>query len=253
LGPVKFFRTDAAGSRGILAGALLLVASTAMASANDRIAIGADAGAPASTRLTDSGPISDGRMSPDNNQSRAHLKLAEPPRQVAISIGADAATAGPGRFPVRSQVAGRALMVAFSSSPIVSGGGRLGGLPNGLPLAAARLSSVFGWRNDPIRGGSRRHAGIDLAASVGSPVFATSDGVISTAGWDGGYGLLVSIAHGSGVQTRYGHLSRVNVAVGQTVAKGEVIGFVGSTGRSTGPHVHYEVRLNGVAVDPLSH
>lgn len=143
-------------------------------------------------------------------------------------------------------------MVAFASSPIPSGERGIGRLPSGIPLAGARLSSAFGWRNDPMEGGSRRHAGIDLAASAGTPVVATSDGVISGAGWDGGYGLLVSIAHGSGVQTRYGHLSRLNVAVGQTVARGDVIGFVGSTGRSTGPHVHYEVRVNGVAIDPLA-
>ena len=92
---------------------------------------------------------------------------------------------------------------------------------------------------------------MDLAAPYGSPIVATADGVIGTAGWSGGYGLLVAISHGDGVQTRYGHLSRLNVAAGQQVRRGDVIGFVGSTGESTGPHVHYEVRVNGTAIDPL--
>lgn len=253
MGPGDFIRSEAAGPGGILTGAVLLVALTATASANDQVSTRAYAATPALTQLTDSARVSDGALSPEDRTSRTHLRLVEPPTPVTISIGADVATGGQGRFPVRSYVAGRALMVAFATSPILSPERGIGSLPYGLPLAAARLSSVFGWRNDPFRGGSRRHAGIDLAASAGSPVIATSDGVISMAGWDGGYGLLVSIAHGGGVQTRYGHLSRLNVAVGQAVARGDVIGFVGSTGRSTGPHVHYEVRVNGVAIDPLSH
>jgi murein DD-endopeptidase MepM/ murein hydrolase activator NlpD len=140
--------------------------------------------------------------------------------------------------------------VVFSRSPApaLARGGAL--LPDGLPVSA-RLTGRFGMRAHPISGGMRAHSGVDLAAPYGSPIVATADGVIGTAGWSGGYGLLVAISHGGGVQTRYGHLSRLNVAAGQQVRRGDVIGFVGSTGESTGPHVHYEVRVNGVATDPL--
>jgi murein DD-endopeptidase MepM/ murein hydrolase activator NlpD len=113
------------------------------------------------------------------------------------------------------------------------------------------LTSGFGERWHPLRGGYRFHAGVDLAAPTGSPLAATSDGVVTRAGYAGGYGLLITIDHGGGIETRYGHLSGVSVAVGQQVRAGQLIGFVGSTGESTGPHVHYEVRVNGRAVNPL--
>ena len=96
------------------------------------------------------------------------------------------------------------------------------------------------------------HSGIDLAAPAGSPVYATAGGTVSFANWSGGYGLLVAIDNGGQVQTRFGHLSRIFVTPGQTVAKGQIVGLVGSTGRSTGPHLHYEVRRGGAAVNPLA-
>lgn len=141
------------------------------------------------------------------------------------------------------------LTLAKSRSQSMS---RLSAAPfsGGIPLAAARLTSGFGMRRDPLLGGRRAHSGIDLGAPIGSPVIATADGVVRTANWVGGYGLLVALEHGGGTQTRYGHLSRLNVFGGQAVRKGDVIGFVGSTGRSTGPHLHYEVRVNGRAVNP---
>jgi murein DD-endopeptidase MepM/ murein hydrolase activator NlpD len=123
-------------------------------------------------------------------------------------------------------------------------------LPSRMPVAAYRLTSSFGLRQHPLLGGLREHSGVDLAAPMGSPIYATSDGVVGAASWRGGYGLSVSLEHGGGVETRYGHLSRLNVAAGQQVRKGDIIGLVGSTGLSTGPHLHYEVRLNGRAVDP---
>ncbi len=122
--------------------------------------------------------------------------------------------------------------------------------PSGMPVSSAWMSSGFGMRGHPILGGRRLHAGIDLAAPMGTPIYATSDGVVSEANWRGGYGLLVALEHGAGLQTRYGHMSRMAVSPGQRVRKGEVIGYVGSTGRSTGPHVHYETRINGQAVNP---
>jgi murein DD-endopeptidase MepM/ murein hydrolase activator NlpD len=126
-----------------------------------------------------------------------------------------------------------------------------GSLPSRMPVASYGLTSGFGMRQHPLLGVVREHSGIDLAAPLGSPIYATSDGIVSTANWRGGYGLFVSLDHGGGVQTRYGHMSQLNVTAGQQVHKGDVIGRVGSTGLSTGPHLHYEIRLNGQAVNPL--
>ena len=123
-------------------------------------------------------------------------------------------------------------------------------IPSRNPLDGARLSSGYGSRIHPVLGGRRGHKGIDLAAPTGTPIYATADGVVSKAKWFSSYGLYVSIEHGGKLQTRYAHMSRLNVADGQRVKKGDVIGFVGSTGRSTGPHLHYEVRVDGVAVNP---
>ena len=123
---------------------------------------------------------------------------------------------------------------------------------DGRPLASMALTSRFGMRSHPILGGVRMHSGVDLAAPAGSPVYATAAGVVSFANWSGGYGLLVVVDHGGQLQTRFGHLSRLLVSPGQTVARGQVLGLVGSTGRSTGPHLHYEVRRGGFAVNPLA-
>jgi len=124
-------------------------------------------------------------------------------------------------------------------------------IPSRVPIADITMTSGFGMREHPILGGRRKHDGVDLAAPIGTPVHATADGVVSRASWFGGYGLCVQIEHGGKLETRYGHMSRLNVADGQVVHKGDVIGFVGSTGRSTGPHLHYEVRVDGTAVNPL--
>ena len=114
------------------------------------------------------------------------------------------------------------------------------------------ISSRFGWRGDPITGVGRRHAGIDLPSRFGSVVRATAPGVVRIAGWAGGYGNLVEIEHSGGVRTRYGHLSRLDVIPAQHVEQGQAIGEIGSTGHSTGPHLHFEVRVAGSAVDPLT-
>jgi murein DD-endopeptidase MepM/ murein hydrolase activator NlpD len=94
------------------------------------------------------------------------------------------------------------------------------------------------------------HTGLDLHGETGDPVRATADGTVAAAGWSGGYGRVVDIDHHNGLSTRYGHLSSIDVRVGQTVKTGQIVGKVGSTGRSTGPHLHYETRLRGEAVDP---
>jgi murein DD-endopeptidase MepM/ murein hydrolase activator NlpD len=112
------------------------------------------------------------------------------------------------------------------------------------------MSSPFGMRMDPFLGRPAIHTGIDLRGEIGEPVRATATGRVSIAGREGGYGNMVEINHGNGLATRYGHLSEIDVKVGQLVRIGEVIGKIGSTGRSTGPHLHYETRVNGEAVDP---
>lgn len=123
-------------------------------------------------------------------------------------------------------------------------------IPTLVPVAYTRESSPFGEREHPVLGRMMMHKGLDLAAPTGTPVHATADGVVGRAQWVNGYGLYVQLEHGADLETRYGHLSRINVADGQVVHKGDVIGYVGATGRATGPHLHYEVRIDGVAVDP---
>jgi murein DD-endopeptidase MepM/ murein hydrolase activator NlpD len=117
---------------------------------------------------------------------------------------------------------------------------------------AGRVSSGFGRRFHPILGYARMHDGVDLAAAAGTPIVAAADGRITSAGWHGGYGRAVSIAHGEGVQTTYGHMSRIAAYPGEQVHRGQVIGYVGSTGLSTGPHLHFEVTRKGRPVNPLS-
>ena len=125
-------------------------------------------------------------------------------------------------------------------------------VPSEKPVKEAAFTSGYGVRSDPFRGGAAMHAGIDLSGPVGTPIHATADGVVTTAAWNsGGYGKLVKIDHGRGIETRYGHLSSMAVAPGQRVARGQVIGRMGSTGRSTGSHLHYEVRIDGRAVNPI--
>ena len=125
-------------------------------------------------------------------------------------------------------------------------------IPSSLPVERANLTSGFGVRADPFRESAAMHTGIDLAAPLGTPVYATADGVVDRSEWnDGGYGNLIEIDHGAGIQTRYGHLSERIAQPGQRVHRGELIGLMGSTGRSTGSHVHYEVRVAGRAVDPI--
>lgn len=126
----------------------------------------------------------------------------------------------------------------------------LAATPNIRP-ARGWSTSRFGYRISPFSGKPAFHAGIDIAAAPGSPVFAPGDGVVSYTGYDEGYGKLVTVDHGYGVTTRFGHLSQAYVQVGQRVSRWDVIASVGNSGRSTGPHLHYEVRVNGIPRNPL--
>lgn len=121
------------------------------------------------------------------------------------------------------------------------------------PIAGGRLSSGFGARSAPTKGASTNHKGVDWATPIGTTVVASNAGTVVHAGWASGYGYAVYINHADGRQTRYGHLSKVLVKAGQTVSQGERIALSGNTGRSTGPHVHFEIRINGNAVNPLNY
>ncbi|MBF0608316.1 MAG: M23 family metallopeptidase [Candidatus Magnetobacterium sp. LHC-1] len=122
--------------------------------------------------------------------------------------------------------------------------------PHGSPVGSSRISSQFGWRIHPQTGRSEFHSGLDMAASPGMAVRATADGIVSFAEWSGGSGKLVVIEHGFGYTTCYAHNKEIVVKVGQRVRRGDVVSYVGSTGNSTGPHVHYEVWKNNTPVDP---
>ena len=143
---------------------------------------------------------------------------------------------------------------ALEAGPIALAAARINrvSIPSLFPITTSRaMSSSYGMRVHPVLGRMRMHKGIDLPASTGTPIRATADGVVEKADWFGGYGLCVELEHGANMETRYGHMSRIAVAEGQSVRKGDVIGYVGSTGRSTGAHLHYEVRIAGEAVNPV--
>jgi murein DD-endopeptidase MepM/ murein hydrolase activator NlpD len=124
-------------------------------------------------------------------------------------------------------------------------------IPSRKPVDDIHLTSNFGVRSDPFNGSHRMHQGVDIPGALGTPVYATADGIVSRAQWAGGYGNLVEINHGNGLQTRYGHMSKLIAQPNQRVVRGQLIGLMGSTGRSTGSHLHYEVRIAGAAVNPV--
>ncbi|MDR2353873.1 MAG: M23 family metallopeptidase, partial [Deltaproteobacteria bacterium] len=125
--------------------------------------------------------------------------------------------------------------------------------PYANPVPTGRFSSGFGYRSSPFSGGLDFHQGLDLTAPVGTPVYAPADGTVLSSDWSiSGYGLMITLDHGFGLTTRYAHLSESLVTVGSKVTRGQMIAKVGSTGRSTGPHLHYETILGEVPVDPLT-
>lgn len=132
---------------------------------------------------------------------------------------------------------------------------KLAHIPSIMPINVAdyTISSGYGNRIDPIYGTTKFHAGLDFPADIGDPVFATAKGKVIFAGWKGGYGNCIDISHGYGYTTRYGHLSAIDVIEGQEVVRGDKIGRVGSTGKSTGPHLHYEVRLKDEPQNPVNY
>ena len=137
----------------------------------------------------------------------------------------------------------------FGAQPQVKGS-----VPSLYPvdMQYARKSSGYGRRSAPVKGASTYHKGVDLAAPIGTPIYVTGDGVVTRAGWASGYGKVVYVDHGNGIETRYAHMSGFATEAGTPVRKGDLIGYVGNTGRSSGPHLHYEVRIDGVAQNPNS-
>ena len=123
-------------------------------------------------------------------------------------------------------------------------------VPSGNPANILLMSSGFGYRSDPLNGGAAMHNGLDFKGPIGTPILAAAPGRVSSVGSQGGYGQTIEIDHGQGIMTRYAHLSGYDARVGQVVAAGDKIGRMGSTGRSTGSHLHFEVRINGAAVNP---
>jgi murein DD-endopeptidase MepM/ murein hydrolase activator NlpD len=126
----------------------------------------------------------------------------------------------------------------------------LDGIPSVVPASVRSITSGFGYRHDPFNGRAAMHSGIDFKGAIGSPIFAAAEGRVTFAGLRGGYGNAVEVTHANGMLTRYAHLSRIDVRPGELVAAGATLGGLGSTGRSTGPHLHFEVRVNDRAVNP---
>ncbi len=126
----------------------------------------------------------------------------------------------------------------------------LAGIPKSLPAQLEFVSSGFGYRHDPFTGSGAMHSGLDFRGPHGAPIFAAAAGTVSFAGWRGGYGNAVEVSHGNGLMTRYAHLSSIRVRPGQRIESGSILGGMGSTGRSTGTHLHFEVRINDRAVNP---
>jgi murein DD-endopeptidase MepM/ murein hydrolase activator NlpD len=124
-------------------------------------------------------------------------------------------------------------------------------IPSMQPVDDIKFTSSYGVRSDPFRGTAAMHAGVDIPGPIGTPIYATADGIVTWSGRRGGYGNLVQINHGRGIETRYGHLSKITVPDNTRVRRGQIIGLMGSTGRSTGSHLHYEVRVDGKAVNPI--
>lgn len=180
----------------------------------------------------------------------APLRVAQSARQSALGNGDEEFRRLFSAWQSQDRPAELVSVMAQANRPLALASGKTS-IPSLMPVGGVGMSSGFGMRVHPVLGGRRQHKGIDLAAPVGTPIHASADGMVSKAEWFSSYGLYVSLEHGGTIQTRYGHMSRLNVFAGQQVKKGDIIGYVGTTGRSTGPHLHYEVRIAGEAVNPL--
>ncbi len=200
--------------------------------------------------------IADARYS---NTARTIRKLGINPRRVMPAMGgpyepvdaataAAAASATSATADAQADAQFRALFLSWKKLDTLEQAAI--SIPSFQPVARLSFTSNFGVRSDPFRGTAAMHAGVDIPGPVGTPVYATADGIISRAERAGGYGNLVEVNHGKGIATRYGHLSKILVRDHDRVKRGQLIALMGSTGRSTGSHLHYEVRIDGAAVNP---
>lgn len=175
----------------------------------------------------------------------------DPARFVAASDWNGATTAVGGPFiPVSTDAEPRFKDLFLTWKKLATLQSAVSAIPAFMPVKDFRYTSGFGFRYDPFNGGSAMHAGMDMAGAQGEPIYAAASGTVLQAGRSGGYGNLVELGHGKGIDTRYGHLSAILVRPGEHVAQGQLIGRMGSTGRSTGTHLHYEVRIDGQPVNP---
>lgn len=154
------------------------------------------------------------------------------------------------------QVATQSLSFNQLADAISTDKDRLAHIPSIQPIAEkdmTQMASGYGWRKDPVYGTTKHHDGMDFASPTGTPVYATGEGTVKSAGWDSGYGNAIVIDHGYNYTTRYAHLSEILVKPGQKISRGDLIGKVGSTGKSTGSHLHYEVRFKDVPQNPVNY
>lgn len=154
------------------------------------------------------------------------------------------------------QVAAQSMSFSQLAEAIGSNKERLAHIPSIQPISEkdmTQMASGYGWRKDPVYGSTKHHDGMDFASPTGTPVYATGNGTVTAAGWNGAYGNSIDISHGYNYMTRYAHLSQVLVKPGQQVSRGDLIGKVGSTGKSTGSHLHYEVRFKDVPQNPVNY
>ncbi|MFA6122406.1 MAG: M23 family metallopeptidase [Sphingomonas sp.] len=170
-------------------------------------------------------------------------------RQPAMGGPFEAADSAVAEADLRADTQFRSLFMTWKKLDTLEHG--VIAIPSAQPVERLAFTSNYGIRSDPFRGVAAMHAGVDIPGPVGTPVYATADGTVDRAERSGGYGNLVELDHGKGIQTRYGHLSKILVEAGTRVHRGQLIALMGSTGRSTGPHLHYEVRIDGHAVNPV--
>ncbi len=179
-----------------------------------------------------------------------YARTADALRQRGINPGRVLAEGGPYEPVTGGDATFKQLFTSWKKLDNIADGAIA--VPSDKPVRIAAFTSGYGVRSDPFKGRAAMHAGIDLAGPIGTPIYATADGTITDAGFNnGGYGNLVKIDHGRGIETRYGHMSAILVHAGQHVVRGQQIGRMGSTGRSTGSHLHYEVRIDTRAVNPI--
>ncbi len=181
---------------------------------------------------------------------RIEQELAAAAEAAAAAAAAEAAAAAAATEAATGAEAPAAVQSGGGTASSSGTAGAVAGSGRFILPVSGRISSEYGYRVHPISGARRLHAGMDIAAGSGTPIGAAGDGTVIYAGWRGGYGNTVIVDHGGGIATLYAHQSRVGTSVGQSVRRGQVIGYVGSTGYSTGPHVHWEVRVNGSPQNP---